>query len=66
MKIEVWQVDLLQIDRHDANAILGELNSLNVVMDHKKYPKLNEIRKLLSANFTSSKAGVHWISNEVE
>lgn len=60
MRVKIQEIDIIKIDRYEAEQMLAELNTLGLPFS-TEYPHLHELQKLLSNNFTASFPDIHRI-----
>jgi hypothetical protein len=60
MRVKIQEIDIWGIDRHEAMELVAELNKLNLPFT-QEYPKLYELKKLLTNNFDASFPDIHRI-----
>jgi hypothetical protein len=60
MRVQIQEIDIIKIDRQEAEQLIAELNRLDLPFT-KDYPLLYELKQLLSNNFQASFPDIHRI-----
>lgn len=65
MKVAIQEIDITKIDRNTAVELIAELNKLDLAFT-TEYPRLYELKQLLSNNFQANFPNIHRIVKEGE